>query len=225
MKLISSAMIALLFISVWTNPEPKVGPIVLIGGGKIPHQAIEWVKPRSRFDNVYVVTYNFDKSNRWLNLFKSVTLILPKELTEKHLNNIGCLVIDGGDQWNYLNQLDGNIVEKAHRQGVPILSTSAGAMILGEYYFSAEQGTVDSDEAARGERICLGKSFVQIKHLEKTLVDTHYRNRDRQGRLKVFMEKSGADRGIGIDERTALCIDSDGSYYICGEGEVAFVTR
>ena len=95
-------------------------------------------------------------------------------------------------------------------KGILILGTSAGAMILGEFYFSAKYGTISSEEAMANpdeERICIEKKYVNIPCLKDTLVESHYRNRDRQGRLKIFLQKAGPTaKGIGLDESAALCI-------------------
>ena len=216
------SMLTLLFFSFAAIAEEKSGPIVLVGGGNIPNEAIKWMKSKSKSDKFVIVTLNKDRCERWKEFFGDPELFYPDEL--KKSDGIGGLVIDGGDQWQYVNKLNGKVVEEAHKKGIPILGTSAGSMILGEYYFSAEQNSITSEEAEKGERVCIGKNFVQLEKLKNTFVESHYTERNRKGRLKVFMEKSGATRGLGIDESTALCIDEDGTHTTFGEGNVEVVS-
>lgn len=200
----------------------KSGPIILVGGGVIPKDAIQWMKGKAKTGKFVVITLHKDRCDRWKEFFGEPEIYHPDEL--KDCDDIGGLIIDGGDQWQYVTKLDGKIVSKFHKKGVPILGTSAGSMILGEYYFSAEQDSITSEEAEKGERVCIGKDFVVIESLRNTFVESHYKERNRQGRLKVFMKKSGATRGLGIDESTALCIDENGTHTTFGEGGVEVVS-
>lgn len=201
------------------------GPIVLVGGGNVPNEAVRWFKERVKRGGYIVVTYDFDYSSRWITLLSSLDIrfVLPENFDKVELAKIGGIIIDGGDQWKYVNRLSGEAIQKAHEMGIPILGTSAGAMILGEHYFTAEKGSIGSDEIDQVEKICLGKKFVTIRHLQGTLVDTHYTERNRQKRLNVFIERSGANYGLGIDEHTALCID-ERKFQVFGPGQVEVVS-
>lgn len=204
--------------------EEKSGPIILVGGGKVPDKAVKWMKEKSRNDKFIIVTCYPERDKRWKEFFGQPKFFLPEDLKIEEIKDIGGLVIEGGDQWEYVKRLDGKIIDEAHRKGIAILGTSAGSMILAEKYFSAEEGSITSEEAEAGEHVCIAEKFVLISHLKQTFVETHYTQRNRQKRLKVFMEKSGATRGIGIDESTALCIDENGEHTTFGEGNVDFVT-
>ncbi len=57
--------------------------------------------------------------------------------------------------------------------------------------------------------------FLSTPHLREVITDTHFAERDRQGRLVAFLARIYADygtaaRAIACDERTAVCIDPDG---------------
>lgn len=205
----------------------KPGPLVLVGGGPIPEDAIRWLKRKSLNVNYVVITCDTEikPDNRWKRMLKNVVFVLPEEFDKSHLVNAGAIVIDGGDQWQYVNRLNGTIIYLAHKMGIPILGTSAGAMILGEFYFSAEFGTVTSEEVIENDdKICIGQSFTTIPWLQGMLVDTHFSERERHGRLVAFLSKSGANFGIGIDESTALCISNKGAL-VLGEGNVKLIQR
>ncbi|GIS57329.1 MAG: hypothetical protein CM1200mP1_12670 [Candidatus Neomarinimicrobiota bacterium] len=58
----------------------------------------------------------------------------------------------GGNQWNYINYwkgtpVDSLIQDAVENRNIVIGGTSAGMAILGEYIFSAEKGTISSQEA------------------------------------------------------------------------------
>ncbi len=212
--------------------KQEVGDIVLVGGGSMPPGLFQWIidhKPLGKF----VVVSNYETiSPKWEELFnlkQSVDLLSPDQLTKEKLAGVGAILIDGGSQHDYLSKFNPLVLQQAHENGILILGTSAGAMILGEFYFSAQKGTISSEEALANpneERICIGCNFLKIKALRNTLVDSHYVEREREGRMKVFLEKEKSlSKGIGIDERTALCIEADQTTTVIGRGGVHFMIK
>jgi cyanophycinase len=129
----------------------------------------------------------------------------------------------GGDQNDYTTFWKGTAVETAIRaayaRGAVIGGTSAGAMVLGEYiYDPIAAGVVSSDAVTNpySNTITLSTDFLRIPTLFDTLVDTHFANRNRMGRLLTFMARLRQDAhtslitGIGIDENTSLFVNSAG---------------
>lgn len=211
----------LLCQSFHTTKPIKPGEIILSGGGSIPLPVVNWIKKRAPIGKYLVITCYPDSKDKWIKLFENAIFILPEDFAKTSLINISAIIITGGDQFEYINRLSGKAIQNAHEKGVLIMGSSAGAMILGEFFFSAEKGTITSEEACRNERVCLGSKFVTIKCLKGIIVDTHFQAREREARLKIFIEKSGAEIGIGIDEDTALCIDGN-QFCVLGEGSVKF---
>lgn len=243
MREMAIALTATILVFTQFLMAPNNGAIILVGGGKIPTEAIIWLKQRALSDNFLVITCNRNngefaeadsnfqnlielrKNNRWVKMLGNVKFVLPEDFEKQSLSNIGAIIIDGGDQWQYLIRLNGKAIQHAHELGIPIMGTSAGAMILGEHYFSAEKGTIIAEELTESmDRICLGKKFVTIQCLKGLIVDTHFEERKRDARLRAFVEKSGASGGLGIDEETALCIDNQESLII-GKGGVKLILR
>jgi len=199
----------------------------------MPVGLIQWIadiKP----DGKFVLVSSDDKiGKKWKDLFalgERVGVIQPEQLTEASLLGISAIFIDGGNQYNYLSRFNPQVLQTAHESGVLILGTSAGAMILGEFYFSAEHGGITSEEAEANpneQRVCIGSDFLKIRVLRNTLVDSHYSEREREGRLHVFLDKGrdkGLFKGIGIDESTALCIHRN-QIDVIGEGGVHFIVK
>lgn len=152
------------------------------------------------------------------------------------IENAEALFIAGGDQWKYVDYWRGTPVEDAihalRDQGVPIGGTSAGLAVLGEFYFSAQNGTVYSHEALADPYnmyMTLGNDFLEFPHLSGVITDSHFQERDRMGRLVGFLARivqdgwAGQARGIAVDEVTALVVEADGTATRLGSGNVYFL--
>lgn len=138
----------------------------------------------------------------------------------------------GGDQWDYLGRWPaptaGALARLAAR-GVAWGGASAGAVSLGEAAFDARFGTVRSAEALadplRREVSIAYPPFAQPE-LAGTVVDSHFSERAREGRLLAFLARFLADRdreavlGVGLDEGAALVVES-GAYRVSARGGAA----
>lgn len=99
-------------------------------------------------------------------------------------------------------------IRKAQRKGALVAGSSAGAAIMSEVMFSggtsleaAAYGVVgDADQP--GLLLAPGLGFFPWG-----MVDQHFIKRGRFGRMVVGMQASGAKRGFGIDENTALFVE------------------
>lgn len=137
------------------------------------------------------------------------------------------IFIAGGDQARYVRYWKGTPVAAAldaHvRAGKPIGGTSAGLAILGEYLYGAmDGGSILSPEALAdplGPAVTIERDFLHIALLKGVVTDTHFKERDRLGRLFAFIAKAeamtGTPRrgliGLGVDEGAALAVEGDGS--------------
>jgi cyanophycinase-like exopeptidase len=118
-------------------------------------------------------------------------------------------------------------------QDVPIGGTSAGLAVMGQFVFSAANGTVDSPTALKdpyGKRIALDRDFLVLPNMGNIITDSHFVTRDRMGRLITFLGRIAQDnwsvepKGIGIDERTALLVEPNGSVTRVGNGAAYFLS-
>jgi cyanophycinase len=134
------------------------------------------------------------------------------------------IFIAGGDQGNYIRYWKGTPVQEslnahvlAHR---PIGGSSAGLAILGHYsYTSLDGGSMESKVALLNpydSGVTLEGDFLHLRWLESVMTDTHFSKRCRLGRLIVFIARINKEHprdrvfGMGIDEKSALLIGSDG---------------
>ena len=133
----------------------------------------------------------------------------------------------GGSQWDYLGlwptTLHDQLSASADRQ-IAIGGTSAGAMSLGEGAFDAREGSLTSAEALADPLrtdVSVSLSPFGQPELEGVLVDTHFSERNREGRLLAFLARfsllvgSAPIRGIGLDEGTAITVHS-GTFTVSG---------
>jgi len=138
----------------------------------------------------------------------------------------------GGNQWNYLgrwpSELHDSLAAVAERNAT-MGGTSAGAVSLGEGAFDAQYGTVTSDDALANpmrREVSVSRPVFAQPELDGILVDSHFMDRQREGRLLVFLARFLADRGqgpvvgIGMDEGTALTIEA-GDYQVASRGDGA----
>lgn len=142
------------------------------------------------------------------------------------------LWLAGGDQGDYLVRWPAALHEamaRAVARGVAVGGTSAGAMSLSALTFDASLGSVDSTEALGdplAEALSLSRSPFAVHALDDWLVDTHFGERERLGRLVAFLARAAHDGtpvlGLGIDEETAVVIEGE-SVDVSGAGDAWLV--
>jgi len=223
------------------------GGLVLMGGSTDVDEAFQWMINKSGGgDFVVIRAAGTDAYNPYIYDLGSVnsvaTLIIQDRLAASNpfvvekIRNAEALFIAGGDQYNYVDFWKGTPVEDAiHHlvtRNVPIGGTSAGLAIMGEFLFSAENNTVDSSTALSnpyGKRIALDRDFLVLPNMSGIITDSHFAARDRMGRLVTFLARIMQDdwssdaKGIGIDERTALLVEQNGSVSLVGTGAAYFL--
>lgn len=225
------------------------GGLLLMGGSTDVDAAIAWFLQRSGGGDVVVIrATGADGYNTYMYNMVPVnsveTLIIDSRekaalaSVEQKIRNAEALFIAGGDQWDYVNYWKDTPVENAinyllNTKHVTVGGTSAGCAILGGAYFSASKGTVTSAQALSNpynRYMTLGQGdFVAAPNMQNTITDSHYTQRDRQGRHITFLAKMMKDfgnttaKGIGVDEETAVCIDQNGIGKVYGLNNAYFL--
>ena len=126
----------------------------------------------------------------------------------------------GGNQLRLSTLLGGTPVAKLVRSrnahGVTVGGTSAGASILSEHMiaFGDEGSSVISGSVRLAPGLGLTNRFI---------IDQHFRQRDRLGRLLTALAYNPFAVGIGLDEDTAAFIAPDETIHVVGSGGVTIV--
>ena len=126
----------------------------------------------------------------------------------------------GGNQLRLTTPLGGTPVAKLIRarnaRGVTVGGTSAGASILSEHMIAA--GDEGSTIIAGSVRLAAGLGLTN-----RFIIDQHFRQRDRLGRLLTAIAYNPFAVGIGLDEDTAAFIGPDETIEVEGSGGVTIV--
>jgi cyanophycinase len=126
----------------------------------------------------------------------------------------------GGNQLRLTTLLGGTPVAKLIRarnaHGVTVGGTSAGASILSEHMIAA--GDEGSSIVAGSVRLAPGLGLTN-----RFIIDQHFRQRDRLGRLLTALAYNPFSVGIGLDEDTAAFIGPDETVEAEGTGGVTIV--
>jgi cyanophycinase len=235
------------------NPQnvktPTSGGLLLMGGSTDVDAGFKWmIKKSGGGDFLVIRASGTDAYNDWIysdlgRVDSAATLIIQNRAAASDpfvldtILNAEALFIAGGDQADYVNYWKGTPVEDAINQlasrGVPIGGTSAGLAVMGQFLFSAVNGTVYSDTALSdpyNNKVALDRDFLTLPHMRGLITDSHFSARDRMGRLVTFLARIVNDDwaetalGVGINERTALAMEPGGRATVLGEGSVYFLT-
>lgn len=128
--------------------------------------------------------------------------------------------LSGGSQvklsQNIVGTPVGNAILRAHERGAVIAGTSAGASIMSRYMISlGEEGVTPRQRASQ---LSAGLGLV-----EDVIIDQHFDQRGRYGRLMSMVAASPNLLGMGIDENTAAEIRGDGTMSVIGAGAIFLV--
>ena len=138
----------------------------------------------------------------------------------KRLEAASGIFFTGGNQLRLTTLLGGTPVARLIRQrnacGVTVGGTSAGASILSEHMIAS--GDEGSQIIAGSVRLAPGLGLTN-----RFIIDQHFRQRDRFGRLLTALAYNPFAVGLGLDEDTAAFIDPDELIEVEGSGGVTVV--
>ena len=126
----------------------------------------------------------------------------------------------GGNQLRISTIVGGTSAAKLIRArnagGVHVAGTSAGASILSEHMIAF--GKEGSSPRAGSVRLAPGLGLTN-----RFIIDQHFRQRDRLGRLTAALAFNPFAIGIGLDEDTAAFIGPDNTMEVEGSGGITVV--
>ncbi len=138
----------------------------------------------------------------------------------KEIDRATAVFITGGDQLRLSTILGGTEVFKAirrvHASGTHVAGTSAGAAIVPEHMLAGgDSGPTPSVTSAT---LAPGLGLTN-----KVVIDQHFTQRDRLGRLLTAISYNPFMIGLGIDEDTAAFIGPDDVLEVVGSGAITIV--
>jgi cyanophycinase len=138
----------------------------------------------------------------------------------KKLDEATGIFLTGGNQLRISAILGGTSVAKAIRRlnakGVTVGGTSAGAAILSEHMIAHGEGGATPHAGQSSLAPGLGLT-------NRVVIDQHFRQRDRLGRLLSALSYNPFAVGLGLDEDTAAFIDPDNVIHVTGSDAITVV--
>jgi len=188
------------------------GTLILVGGGEVPDEVPQRIRAVAGDDGIVVILADAaarplnaaESATKWLNEqgIQSVKTIgevtVPEKRTEflESLDDAKAVWICGGQQTRLVAAWEGTDLEKRlqrllQRGGV-IGGTSAGAAVMSQVMIASGK---DDPEVRRGWDL-----------LPDAIVDQHFTQRMRIGRLQKAVSQHSGRLGLGIDEDTAVVV-------------------
>ena len=136
------------------------------------------------------------------------------------LEKATAVFLTGGNQLRLATILGGTPVAQAIRRlnaaGVPVAGTSAGAAFLSEHMIAG--GDEGGTPTAGGVTLAPGLGLTN-----RVVIDQHFRQRGRLGRLLAALSYNPFGIGLGLDEDTAAVIGPTNLIEVVGSGAVTIL--
>ncbi|MFE4106712.1 cyanophycinase [Almyronema epifaneia] len=216
------------------------GPLVIIGGAEDKHENCtilrEFVRLAGGIDaHIAVLTaataYPQEAGIEYDRVFShlgaaAVDIVHTEEPDDANSPQLLEIVADatgvfftGGDQSRVIRVVQDSLLEdllhKRHREGIVVGGTSAGAAIMSEVMIA--EGDSTTHPYLNAVEMSKGMGF-----LSQVLVDQHFAQRGRLGRLLTALLLEPHVLGLGIDENTAVVVQGD-DLEVIGAGAVTVV--
>lgn len=136
------------------------------------------------------------------------------------LEGVTAIFFTGGSQGRIVTLLGGTpmatAIRRAHRSGVIVAGTSAGASVICDHMIA--QGK--RGYAPRRNSVTLAPGLGLTKRL---VIDQHFAQRHRIGRLFAAVALNPFLIGVGIDEDTGFVIEANNHATVVGRGTVTII--
>ena len=134
------------------------------------------------------------------------------------LDGASAVFFTGGDQLKITGQIGDTPIfqriQEIYDDGGMIAGTSAGASVLSETML-VEGGDEQSHVIGGSMRMAPGLGLIG-----GVIIDQHFMERGRVGRLIGAVAQNPKNLGVGIDEQTAIVVERGNGFYVLGSGAV-----
>lgn len=239
----------ILFGLLYTSLALGQGSLLLVGGGSDgpggwADEAFAWFVNKA--DSGIIIDIDAESGPGYANQFidlgaapASETMIISTRtmandsVTYKKLITAKGIFMHGGDQHYYVDAWKGTLVEDAihfiFQNGGTIGGTSAGLAILGEVSNYGRYSITAKELASNPYHRDLEFTEDFLNILPNVITDSHFHSRGRLGRLVPMIARRIHDHGeanlmgIGVSDKTALCIDENRMATTVGEASVTII--
>ena len=142
------------------------------------------------------------------------------EESARMVREAAVLFFTGGDQLRITSQVGVSPLYEAmcemYIEGGTIVGTSAGAAAMSETMLISGA----SDESNKIQTLDMGAGLGLLREI---VIDSHFAERGRIGRLLGAVSQNPRSLGVGIDEDTAIIVEQAQSFRVIGSGGVYVV--
>lgn len=141
-----------------------------------------------------------------------------KEENIKKVKNAKLIFFTGGDQLRITSLIGGSPIEEEfnNSRDKVIVGTSAGASVMSSTMILSG----DDEEAPSKKTVSMSAG---LGFLTGVIIDQHFSQRGRIGRLISAISENPSTLGIGIDENTAIIVSREKKIKAIGEGAVYII--
>jgi cyanophycinase len=148
-----------------------------------------------------------------------------KDSFEEHnieiIKRAALVFFTGGDQLKITSLLGGTplytAIHESHENGCVYVGTSAGASVVSDTM-------IITGDDEKSPKKCTLKMAPGLGLLKNIVIDQHFAQRGRIGRLLVAIAENPESLGIGIDEDTAIMLkNKEGEFQVIGSGAVYII--
>lgn len=155
---------------------------------------------------------------------REIISLRPESRTQAHdpdlverLGKVSAIFLTGGNQLKLSTFITGtpfgDAIQESYQRGTVVGGTSAGASILAEHMIAFGAG--GSTPKQRMSQLSAGLGL-----LRGVVIDQHFEQRNRYGRLLSLVAQSPSLLGLGVDEDTAAVVHDGSRLTVLGRGAV-----
>jgi cyanophycinase len=221
------------------NKKPK-GKLLIIGGdekAEEAHKVLETVAQKAKGGSLLLVTtashaHSQEIANEYIKIFKElgvqkIEVLDVRERAEaydkasaRRCAEARVIFLTGGDQLRITSQMGDSPVYRCMKEnyatGGLLVGTSAGAAVMSTTMIIGGP----SDESNRVSALDMASG---LGLLEDVVIDTHFAERGRIGRLLGAVAQNPRNLGIGLDAGTAILVEQGECFRVIGSGAVYLV--
>ena len=209
--------------------EKISGNLIIIGGAEDKKGKKEILKRVAKYidpnkDKMLIATIATEYPEKSYENYKTIFNNLGiKNIEKKNIDLIkeaDLLFFTGGDQLRITSMIGGSPVYDAIKElcinGGIIAGTSAGASVMSDTMI------VEGNDEESPHK-CTLKMSPGLGLVKNIIIDQHFAQRGRIGRLLTAIAQNPEVLGIGIDEDTAILVSDKGTAEVIGSGAVYFI--